>query len=128
MALGLAMSPSASYVALIPGLVLISIGDGVVFTAMFIAAGTGVADREQGIASTSTSVGAAVGLALLVLVATAGTDGLTGEALRTATADGLSTAVLVVAGGIAAIALVALNLRPGAPARAETPCPRRLAV
>ena len=129
-ALGLAMSPSASYAALIPGLVLISIGDGVVFTTMFIAAGTGVEDREQGvasgIASTSTSVGAAVGLALLVLVATAGTDGLSGEALRTATADGLSTAVLVIAGAIGVTALVALNLRPAR--RAEPPCPRGLVV
>jgi hypothetical protein len=99
---------------------------------MFIAAGTGVADREQGIASglasTSTSVGAAVGLAVLVLVATSGTDELSGEALRTATADGLSTAVLAVAAGIAAIALVALNLRPGTTTRAETPCPRQLVV
>ncbi len=114
--LGLAMSPNASYAALIPGLVLLSIGDGVVFTAMFIAAGTGVADREQGvasgIASTSTSIGAAVGLALLVLVANAGTDGLAGEPLRIATANGLSAAVLVAAAGIAATALVALNLRP----------------
>jgi hypothetical protein len=84
---------------------------------MFTAAGTGVSDREQGVASglasTSTSVGAAVGLALLVLVANSGTDGLAGEALRTATADGLGAAVLVVAGGIAATALVALNLRAG---------------
>src|SRR5829696_3061959 len=132
LALGLAMSPDGSYVALIPGLILLSIGDGVVFTTMFIAAGTGVADSEQGvasgIASTSTSIGAAVGLAVLVLVATSGTDGLTGEALRTATADGLSTAVLVVAAGIAAIALVALNLRPSATTHAHTPCPRQLAV
>ena len=130
------MSPNGSYADLIPGLILLSIGDGVVFTTMFIAAGTGVADREQGIASgiasTGTSVGAAVGLAVLVLVATSGTDGLTGEALRTATADGLSTAVLVVAAGIAAIALVALNLRPAPqraqkpPARVNWPCrPRR---
>ena len=132
LALGLAMSPDGSYAALIPGLILLSIGDGVVFTTMFIAAGTGVADREQGIASglasTSTSIGAAVGLAVLVLVATSGTDRLTGEALRTATADGLSTAVLVVAAGIAAIALVALNLRPSATTCAETPRPRQLAV
>jgi EmrB/QacA subfamily drug resistance transporter len=132
LALGLTMSPNGSYAALIPGLVLLSIGDGVVFTTMFIAAGTGVADREQGvasgIASTSTSVGAAVGLAVLVLVATSGTDGLTGEALRTATADGLSTAVLVVAAAIAGIALVAMNLRPDATPRVETPCPRRLAA
>jgi MFS family permease len=113
--LGLAMSPDASYAALVPGLVLLSIGDGVVFTAMFIAAGTGVADGEQGvasgIASTASGIGAAVGLALLVLVANAGTEGLTGDALRTATADGLSTAVLVVAAGIAVMALLALTLR-----------------
>jgi MFS family permease len=117
LALSLAMSPDGSYVRLVPGLVMVSIGDGVVFTTMFIAAGTGVAHGEQGvasgIASTSTSVGAAVGLALLVLVANSGTAGLTGESLRTATADGLSTTVLVVAGAIAATAVVALNLRPG---------------
>ena len=91
---------------------------------MFIAAGTGVADREQGIASgiasTSTSIGAAIGLAVLVLVANAGTGGLTGDALRTAVADGLGTAVLVVAAGIAAIALIALNLRPSSPPPVET--------
>jgi EmrB/QacA subfamily drug resistance transporter len=129
-ALGVAMSPNGSYAALIPGLVLISVGDGVVFTAMFIAAGTGVDDSEQGIASgiasTSTSIGAAVGLALLVLVATSGTEGLTGEALRTATADGLSTAVLVIAAAIAGTALVALNLRPVSGQLAEPPCPRGL--
>lgn len=129
--LALAMSPSGSYGALVPGLLLLSVGDGVVFTAMFIAAGTGVADREQGvassIASTSTSIGAAVGLALLVLVAQASTDGLAGEALRVATAEGLRSAVLVVAAGIAAIALVALNLRPGPAAPGGVPCPRVLA-
>ena len=130
-ALGLAMSPNASYAALIPGLILISIADGVVFTTMFIAAGTGVADGEQGvasgIASTSTSVGAAVGLALLVLLANSGADGLAGEALRVATADGLRAAVLVVAAGIAATTLVALNLRPDSGRGAQTPCPRGLA-
>ncbi len=130
LALGLAMSPDGSYAALIPGLILVSIGDGVVFTTIFIAAGTGVADREQGVASgitsTSTSVGAAVGLALLVLVANSGTDGLVGESLRSAKADGLSTAVLVVAAGIAAIALLALRLRPAPATSAEPPCPRRL--
>jgi EmrB/QacA subfamily drug resistance transporter len=131
-ALGLAMSSEGSYAALIPGLILLSIGDGVVFTTMFIAAGTGVADGEQGvasgIASTSTSVGAAVGLALLVLVAASGTDGLAGEALRVATADGLRAAVLVIAGAIAATAVVALNLRPDTRARTAPPCPRGLAA
>jgi MFS family permease len=132
LALGLAMSPDGSYAALIPGLVLLSIGDGVVFTAMFIAASTGVADEEQGVASgivsTSTSIGAAVGLALLVLVANAGTDGLSGEALRVASSDGLSSAVLVVAAGIAATALVALTLRPGPGSAGQVPCPRGLTM
>jgi hypothetical protein len=98
---------------------------------MFIAAGIGVTDREQGIASsvasTSTSIGAAVGLALLVLVANAGTGGLEGEALHTARADGLRSAVLVVAAGIAPIALVSLNLRPAPTPTSGPPCPRALA-
>src|SRR5215468_9164999 len=65
-ALGIAISPGGSYIELIPGLVTISIGDGVVFTTMFIAAATGIPDRDQGIASgvasTGSGVGAAVGL------------------------------------------------------------------
>jgi EmrB/QacA subfamily drug resistance transporter len=131
-ALGVAMSPHGSYAALVPGLIALSVGDGVVFTTMFIAIGAGVPDEDQGVASgigsTSTSIGAAVGLAALVLVANSGTDGHSGEALRTATAHGLSAAVLVVAAGIALAALVALNLR----ARPEHPQPpsttHRLAV
>ncbi|CAL9330175.1 hypothetical protein SUDANB105_00056 [Streptomyces sp. enrichment culture] len=76
--LGVVVSPDGSYVELVPGLVTLSVGDGVVFTTMFIAAVTGVADRERGIASgiasTGSGVGAAVGLAVLVLVATAGLE------------------------------------------------------
>jgi EmrB/QacA subfamily drug resistance transporter len=129
-ALGLAMAPDGSYTALIPGLIAVSVGDGVVFTTMFIAAGTGVPDADQGvasgIASTSTSIGAAVGLAILVLIANSGTGGLTGEPLRIATADGLNDAVLVVAAAIALTALVALNLRPQPDTGADLPCPRRL--
>jgi MFS family permease len=115
-ALGLAVSPNGTYIELIPGLVALSIGDGVVFTTMFIAAGTGVSDRQQGIASgiasTGSGVGAAVGLAILVLVATAGLDGLSGEQLRIATADGISTTLFVAAGGIVLTFLVALSRCP----------------
>jgi MFS family permease len=131
-ALALAMSPDGTYAALIPGLIAVSVGDGTVFTAMFIAAGTGVSDREQGIAagiaSTSASVGASVGLAGLVLIANADTEGLVGETLRTATADGISAAVLVVAAGIAATALLAVSLRPSVVPRRPTPCPRQVAL
>ena len=113
-ALGVTMRPDRAYADLIPGLVALSLADGVVFTTMFIAAGTGVSDRDQGvasgIASTGSGVGAAVGLALLVLVANA---------------HGLDTAVLVVAGGIAAMVPVALALRPAPRALPEPPCPRQ---
>ena len=124
-ALGLAMSPDASYTGLVPGLIAVSIGDGVVFTAMFIAAATGVTDREQGIVSgivsTGSGVGAVVGLAILVLVANSGTEGLVGEGLRTATAAGLRAAVLVIAGGIAATLLITLTLRSAADSHRTVP-------
>jgi MFS family permease len=122
-ALGLAVSPDGSYATLIPGLVIVSIGDGIVFTTMFIAAATGVPDREQGIASgiasTGSGIGAAVGLAILVLVANSGTTGLVGEGLRIATAEGIRTAAFVIAGGIVVTLLIALNLR-AAPGVART--------
>jgi MFS family permease len=123
-ALGLAMSADGSYAALVPGLVAVSTGDGIVFTLMFIAAATGVADREQGVASgivsTSAGVGATIGLAALVLVANAGTHGPAGEELRIATAEGIQKAVFVIAGGIVATLLIALNLRaPSADASVE---------
>jgi MFS family permease len=114
-ALALAMSPDGSYASLLPGLVAVSIGDGVVFTAMFIAAATGVTDREHGVASgvvsTGSGVGAVVGLAILVLLANSGTEGLVGEELRVATAEGIRTAVFAIAGGIVVTLLLALNLR-----------------
>lgn len=122
-ALGLTVTPDGTYIELVPGLVALSIGDGVVFTTMFIAAATGVPDREQGIASgiasTGSGVGAAVGLAVLVLVATAGLDGLSGEQLRIAAADGISTTLFVVAGGIVLTFLVALSRCP-TPSEPET--------
>jgi MFS family permease len=122
-AIGLAVSPDSSYAALIPGLIAVSIGDGVVFTAMFIAGASGVRDHEQGIASgivsTGSGIGAAVGLAILVLVANSRTRGILGEELRVATAEGISTAAFVIAGGIVMTLLIALNLR-SAPATART--------
>jgi MFS family permease len=114
-ALGLAVSADGSYATIIPGLVVVSIGDGVVFTTMFIAAATAVTDREQGIASgivsTGSGVDAAVGLAILVLVANSGTKGLVGEALRLVTAEGIRTVAFVIAGGIVVTLLIALKLR-----------------
>ena len=114
-AVGLAVSADGSYTALIPGLVAVSIGDGVLFTTMFIAAATGVNDREQGVASgivsSGSGIGASVGLAILVLVANSGTEGLVGEELRLAAAEGIRTATWVIAGGMVFTLLIALNLR-----------------
>lgn len=125
-AVGLAVSADGSYTALIPGLVAVSIGDGVLFTTMFIAAATGVNDREQGVASgivsTGSGIGAAVGLAILVLVANSGTEGLLGEELRLAAAEGIRTAAFVIAGGIVFTLLVALNLRTPAGATGKVAC------
>ncbi|MCX4629225.1 MULTISPECIES: MFS transporter [unclassified Streptomyces] len=126
-ALGFAIAPDGSYTDLIPGLVALSIGDGIVFTTMFITAATGVPDRDQGtasgIASTGSGVGAAVGLAVLVLIATAGLGDLSGERLRAATAEGISTALFVVAGGIALTFLTALTRCPAPPEPTPTPTP-----
>jgi MFS family permease len=126
-ALGLAISPHGTYPALIPGLVALSIGDGVVFTTMFIAAATGIPARQQGtasgIASTAAGAGAAVGLALLVLVATAGLDGLSGQQLRTATAGGISTTLFAVAGAIVLTLLLAMTRTPTPPHPPPTPPP-----
>ena len=100
--------------ALIPGLIALSIGDGVVFTTMFIAAATGVTDRDQGIASGIVSTGSGIGAA--VGLARPGPDRQRrhrrphrrGAARR----DGgrARAAVLVVAAGIAATVPVALAL------------------
>ncbi len=112
-ATALTMAPDGSYVALLPGLIVLSLCQGVIFTTMFSASATGVHPYEQGISSgivsTGQQVGSAVGLGILVAIANAGTDGLTGEALRSATSDGLRTAVLVATGGIVALVLVALG-------------------
>ncbi|MEU0032136.1 MFS transporter [Streptomyces sp. NPDC006335] len=112
---GLTLATDGSYVALIPGMVVMGLGQGAGYTLMFGAATLGVDPMEQGIASgwasTTQQVGGAVGLAILVAIANSGLDGLQGEALRSATNDGLRTAVLIAAAGIALTALVALGLQ-----------------
>lgn len=122
--LALPLTSDQDYLALVPGLAVLSFGQGVVFPTMFAAVATGVPARDQGIASGIASsgqqVGSAVGLAVLVALSNAGTDGLTGEPLRAATADGVQTAILVAAAGAAITAVVARRLRITA-ASAEEP-------
>lgn len=121
-----AISPDSGYAALVPGLIAVSIADGAVFTAMFIAASTGVSDREQGIASgmvsTAAGIGAALGLAALVLVANSRTAGLLADGPRMTTAEGIRTAVVVIAVGIAATLVIALNLGTSPVSRRSAAC------
>lgn len=88
----------------VPGLLVGGLGHGMVWTAMFVAAGSGVAATEQGVAggmATSTlNIGNAAGLA--ALTALAGT--------RHTLLDGGSLAVLAAAVGMIGGLLVALAL------------------
>ncbi|WP_033196322.1 MFS transporter, partial [Streptomyces xiaopingdaonensis] len=110
-ALGLGMSAEASYVSLLPALLVLNVCQGIVFTTMFGAASTGVPGQDQGIASgivsTGQQIGSAVGLAVLVGLANSATDGSSAEAVS----DGLRTAVFATAGGIALLILLACNFK-----------------
>jgi EmrB/QacA subfamily drug resistance transporter len=120
--LALGVSADHGYAAVVPGLVVSGIGQGITWTGMWISAAAGVDSAEQGVASgmasTTQQIGGAVGLAILIAVANSGTEGRTGDALRTAMADGTRTAVYIAAAGIVLGALVALAL-PRDPAAAR---------
>ncbi|MGW0736214.1 MFS transporter [Streptomyces sp. NPDC002851] len=121
---GLSLDPAASFAAIVPSLALLSLAQGIVYTAMYAAATTGVDEQDQGIASgiasTGEQIGSAVGLAILVALANQGTADRTGAALRAAVNDGLRTAVFAAAAGMALMVLVAQNFRRPAP-RTVTP-------
>ncbi|WP_184502363.1 MFS transporter [Xanthomonas sp. F10] len=70
-----ALPHGAGYWPLLPGIVLLSVGQGMSWTAMWVVAGQGVPAPQQGVASgmaaTAQQIGGAVGLAVLVMVANA---------------------------------------------------------
>ncbi|MEZ3181815.1 MFS transporter [Streptomyces pimonensis] len=109
--LALALSADGSYTRLLPGIVLLSLGQGAAWTGMWIAAAAGVPAQDQGIASglasTTLQVGSAVGLAVLVAVAGTGSDGLTTAGLL----DGVRDAVYVITAGICLGAVALLSFR-----------------
>lgn len=112
--LGLEMSVHGSYA----GPILLSLGQGIIYTAMFAASGTGIPAAQQGIASgvvsTGQQVGGAFGLAILVAIANAGHAGRTGQALLTATTSGIKVAVFITAAAVIALVAVAAWFRRGA--------------
>ncbi|MBB6564808.1 MFS transporter [Kribbella sandramycini] len=101
--LGLALSADSSYAALVPGLLVLGLGQGSAFTTMYAAASTGVPAEHQGIgsglASTGQQVGNAVGLAVLVAIANQPANPTTGIRL----------AVFLTAAGVILTALLALT-------------------
>ncbi|KAB2349451.1 MFS transporter [Actinomadura rudentiformis] len=110
-----AITADGSYAALLPGILISGLGQGVTWTGMWIAAASGVDAGEQGVASgmasTAQQVGGAVGLAILVALTNSGLDGLSGEALRAELAGGIQTATYVAAAGILLGALITLGLK-----------------
>ncbi|RIX48751.1 MFS transporter [Paenibacillus nanensis] len=70
------LSETGSVWGMIPGTVIIGLGQALVFTTMFIAGSTGVEREQQGIASavvsTGQQIGSAVGLAVIMAVITTG--------------------------------------------------------
>ncbi|AWS47131.1 MFS transporter [Streptosporangium sp. 'caverna'] len=115
--LAIGMTTGGSYWSVLPGIVVMGLGQGLTWTGMWIAAASGVAPEEQGVASgmasTALQVGTALGLAVLIAIATGDVTGLTGETLRGEVAGGLRAAVLVAAAGILLSALIALTFKRG---------------
>ncbi|MFF3816107.1 MFS transporter [Streptomyces bluensis] len=123
--LALGMSPNGGYPALLPGVILLSLGQGLAWTAMFVAATSGVDAHHQGIASamasTTQQIGSAVGLAILVAIANSGVQTTTGGALvpglRTA---GFAAGVLTLLGVAIALTLRRPGSTPPAPTATHT--------
>ena len=117
---------NTGYALLLPGLVISGVGQGIVWTSMWIASATGTAAHEQGvangIASTTLNLGNAIGLAAFTALADIGTQNKSGEALRIATADGEFLVILLTAAGMVAGLLITLTLRQ-TPTTAPTPIP-----
>ncbi|MGN6535450.1 MAG: MFS transporter [Mesorhizobium sp.] len=102
------------YLAIVPGLIVSGIGQGIVWTGMWIAAATGVRHDEQGVASgmasTTLSVGNSIGLAVLIALANRHLGGLEGEALAGAMSEGIQLAFWLAAAGILVSLLAAFAL------------------
>ncbi|AUL14529.1 MFS transporter [Bordetella bronchiseptica] len=123
LALASAAFVCAPYALILPGLVVSGIGQGIVWTAMWIVAASGVAHHEQGIASgmasTTLNVGNAIGIAVLVAYANRGIGGLHGDALRAGLAAGAQHAFYLAAAGLVLGLLVSLAFSPRAGAGAR---------
>jgi EmrB/QacA subfamily drug resistance transporter len=117
------LSASGSYLDLVPGLLVLGVGQGAGYTIMFGAATEGVDPAEQGvgsgIVSTTQQIGGAVGLAVLVAVASTEPG-----ASPTEITEGIRSAIWVAIAFIAATGVLALGLRSSRPgATSSEPVP-----
>jgi len=115
MLLFLGLSTTGTYAAtLLPGLLVIGLGMGCVFSTVVIAATAGVSDEQQGLVSglfnTTMQVGSGLALALIVAISSARTASLIqgGEATKGALTGGTLFAIIACAVFDALAALVAL--------------------
>ena len=110
-ALAWVITPGVSYAELLPGFLVVSLADGVIFTSMFLAATVRIPEDQQGVASGMASVGAGfgaiVGLAVLVLIANGTGDH---ERLASSVESGVSDVLVAVAVGILLTVPLALRL------------------
>jgi EmrB/QacA subfamily drug resistance transporter len=115
---------------ILPGLLIVSIGMGGVFTGLTTAANAGVDQDKAGLAAgllnTGQQLGTALGLAILSALATARTTSLldAGSGLAQAATDGYQRALLVGAGIVLAATVVAVltpNTRQGTPVGEAVP-------
>lgn len=112
--LGFGMGGTLGYTALLPGLILGCIGQGIAWGPIWMAVASGVDTREQGIAaaiaSTTFQIGGALGLALLVCVAATASGAASegADALR----QGAQLATFGACAGTLLAAVLAGFLRP----------------
>ncbi|MFC9330334.1 MFS transporter [Kitasatospora sp. NPDC057015] len=126
------MTVGGSFWALLPGVAFFGLAGGVTFVTMFVAAGTGVAPEQQGVAaalaSTSQQVGGAMGLAALIAVANSTLPTSTAGAAAADIVDGIRLAGVI--GGAATVigAFFALAIKKDAPAPAVESAPSEQTV
>jgi EmrB/QacA subfamily drug resistance transporter len=111
----LGLSPAGNYATtLLPGLLVIGLGMGCVFSTVVIAATAGVSDEQQGLASglfnTTMQVGSGLALAIIVAISSGRTAILLrgGEPMKVALTGGALSAILACAAFDALAVLVAL--------------------
>jgi EmrB/QacA subfamily drug resistance transporter len=124
------LTPDSSYlVHLLPAFIILAIGMGISFIAITVAATTGIADDEAGLASgllnTSQQLGSALGLAILTVVASTTTaeDVATGKTLTLASVHGYQMAFTYAAGMMVIALLVSILVIRAPKATSQEPIP-----